>query len=250
MRSAPGVLVEACVDSVEACVAAERGGARRLELCDSLVEGGTTPSPGMVAECLKRVSIPINVMIRPRGGEFLYSRHELAVMRRDIVAMKRLRVHGVVFGVLKPNGTIDTARMKQLVRLARPLSVTCHRAIDVTPDPIAALDTLIRLGVNRVLTSGQRETALEGAGVIAALVERSRGRIVILAGCGVDGRNARQLVHRTGVTEVHLRGTSRVKSGMRYRSRRVTFAPPGGSDYVRDVTDAKKIRAVARSLTP
>lgn len=248
MRSRKTVLVEACVDSVEACVAAERGGAGRLELCDDLVEGGTTPSLGMIAECMKRVRIPINVMIRPRGGEFLYSRAELAVMRRDITAAKKLGVHGVVFGMLMPDGTMDAALMRELVRLARPLSVTCHRAIDVTPDPLAALDTLIRLGVDRVLTSGQRETALEGAGIIRQMVARARGRIVILAGCGIDGRNARALVARTGVTEVHLRGTSWVKSGMRYRSRRVSFAPTGGSDYAREVTDARKIRAVVRAI--
>jgi copper homeostasis protein len=244
------VLVEACVDSVESAMAAERGGARRIELCDNLVEGGTTPSAGAIAECRRRLSIPVYVMIRPRGGEFLYSDIELAVMRRDIDEAKRLGADGIVLGLLRPDGTVAAHRTRELVHHARPLGVTFHRAIDVSRDPLEALDALIRIGVDRVLTSGQAETASQGAHVIKALVERARGRITILAGCGINERNARALVARTGVSEIHVRATVRVASGMRRRSRAVSFSPKGASDYVRDVTSERRIREIVESLHP
>jgi copper homeostasis protein len=237
------ILVEACVDSVASAVAAERGGAGRVELCDNLVEGGTTPSAGTIAECREQLAIPVYVMIRPRGGDFLYSADEVAVMRRDIAAAQELGADGVVLGVLRPDGRVDKARTRALVRAARPLDVTFHRAIDVARDPLEALDDLVATGVDRVLTSGQAATAR------AALVERAAGRIVILAGGGVDERNAKQLVRRTGVHEIHVRGTSLVRSAMRRRSRRVSFrGKPLPNDYMLDVTDAKRIARIVRAV--
>ena len=243
------ILIEACVDSVASGVAAERGGAHRLELCDNLVEGGTTPSAGAIAECRKRISIPLYVMIRPRGGDFLYSDVEFEVMRRDILHATQLGADGVVLGLLQPNGTADAVRTAALARAARPLDVTFHRAIDVTRDPEEALDALIAVGVDRVLTSGQASTALQGAAVIARLVRHAAGRIVILAGGGIDEKNALAVVKRTGVQEVHVRGTSRRKSGMRYRSRRVVFrSAQKPDDYVLEVTDEARIRKIVRRL--
>ena len=206
------ILVEACVDSVASALAAQRGGASRIELCDNLVEGGTTPSAGTIALCRDRLRIPIYVMIRPRGGDFCYSPVELDVMRRDIAAAHALGADGVVLGLLRPDGTVDRRRTRALIALARPLDVTFHRAIDVARDPIAALDDLLALGVDRVLTSGQARPALAGACVIAALVERAAGRLEVLAGGGVDETNAREVVARTGVREIHVRGTSPAKS--------------------------------------
>lgn len=199
------VLVEAAVESVKEAIAAERAGAGRIELCARLAVGGTTPDPVTVAECLKRIRIPINVMIRPRGGNFRYSRRELSRMARDIRAMRQLGVHGVVFGVLKADRSIDRAAMRPLVGLARPLSVTCHRAFDRTPDPHAALVALMQVGVDRVLTSGQAKRAVEGVDVLSQLVKHAGKNIVILAGGGVRGRHVKTLVRNTRVPEVHLR---------------------------------------------
>ena len=246
---ATDILIEACVDSVESGVAAERGGAQRLELCDNLVEGGTTPSAGAIAECRKRVSIPLYVMIRPRGGDFLYSDVEVEVMRRDILHATQLGADGVVLGLLQPDGTVDAVRTAALARAARPLDVTFHRAIDVARDPEEALEALIAVGVDRVLTSGRAATALQGATVIARLVAHAAGRIVILAGGGIDERNVRSVVKKTGVHEVHVRGTSRVKSGMKHKSRRVVFrSPQKPDDYVLEVTDTTRIRKIVQRL--
>src|SRR2546425_11950486 len=198
---ADDILIEACVDSVASGIAAEQGGAHRLELCGNLVEGGTTPSAGTIAECRKRVSIPLYVKIRPRGGDFLYSDVEVEVMRRDILQATQVGADGVVLGLLLPNGTVDAVRTAALARAARPLDVTFHRAIDVARDPEEALDALIAVGVDRVLTSGQASTALKGAAVVARLVRRAAGRIGVLAGSGIDEKKALAVVKRTGVQE-------------------------------------------------
>ena len=250
MPPAP-ILVEACLDSVPSALAAEAGGAGRIELCDNLVEGGTTPSAGTIALCKERLSIPVFVMIRPRGGEFLYSDVELEVMRRDIAHARSLGADGVVLGLLTPDGRVDVERTRALVQAARPLPVTFHRAIDVCRDPAEALEALIALGVERVLTSGQAPTAPEGAEVIARLVCRAAGRIGILPGCGIDETNAREVVARTGVEEVHVRGTSTVRSAMVHRNPRVAFRSPSEpDDFLIEMTDQTRIRAIARSLGP
>ena len=201
------MLVEACVDSVESALAAERGGAGRLELCDALFDGGTTPSAGMIAACRERVSIPIFVIVRPRGGGFVYSEAELDVMKRDIVAARGLDVDGVVIGVLKPDGTVYDEQARALVDAAGDLPVSFHRAFDFTPDLGQALDVLIASGVTRVLTSGGAPTAREGLPRLASLVRRAQGRIVVMAGGGVREENVREIVTGSGVHEVHVRLT-------------------------------------------
>lgn len=225
------VLLEACVDSVASGVAAERGGAGRIELCADLAAGGTTPSAGTIAECRKRLSIPIVVMIRPRGGDFRYSDAEVAVMRRDIAHAKAAGVDGVVFGLLRRNGAVDAARARSLLAAARPLDVTFHRAIDAARDPEEALDALMAIGVDRVLTAGGTGTALRGAAGIARLVRQAAGRIGIIAGGGIDARNANAVVERSGVGEIHVwrGGTTRASSGVR-------------------VTDEARIARIARAL--
>ncbi|MEP7325358.1 MAG: copper homeostasis protein CutC [Gemmatimonadota bacterium] len=243
------ILVEACVDSVESARGAEKGGADRLELCDNLVEGGTTPSAGMIAECRAQVRIPIYVMIRPRGGDFLYTDVELAVMKQDIALARELGADGVVFGMLTSAGKVDRKLTTQLVNLSYPLDVTFHRAIDVARDPLEALEVLVDAGVDRVLTSGGAARAVTGAPVIRAMVERARGRIGILAGSGLNERNVAQLVKRTGVGEVHVRGTVRRASGMKFRARGVSFR--GNvlpSDFVTEVTDSGVIRKVVQAV--
>lgn len=205
--SQPPVLIEACVDSVESAQAAQRGGAGRLELCDALFDGGTTPSAGMIAACKEAVSIPVFVIIRPRGGGFVYSDAELDVMRRDVVAARGLGADGVVIGALTPDGAVHALQTETLVKAAGSLSVTFHRAIDLTPDLGEALDSLVSLGVGRVLTSGGAPTAREGIPALASLVVRARDRIVVMAGGSIREDNVEQIVAATGIREVHVRLT-------------------------------------------
>ena len=243
------VLVEVVVDSVESAVAAQSGGAGRVELCANLVDGGTTPSAGMIAECRERVSIPLYVMIRPRGGDFLYSDNEIEIMRRDIHQARALGADGVVLGLLMPHGTVDAARTARLIRQARPLDVTFHRAIDVCRDPFEALDVLAAIGVDRVLTSGQASTARHGIKTIARMVQHAGNSLVILPGGGINEKNAPRIVERTGTREVHVRGAKTVKSGMKLRSTAVSFrGKPLDSDYVGEYTDASRIRALVKAL--
>jgi copper homeostasis protein len=244
------ILVEVVVDSVESAVAAESGGAGRVELCANLAEGGTTPSAGMIAACRERLSIPLYVMIRPRGGDFLYSDAEINVMRRDIHQAEVLGADGVVLGLLLPDGAVDAVRTARLVRQARPLDVTFHRAVDVCRDPMEAIDTLAAIGVDRVLTSGQAASARAGSRMIARMVTHAGNRLAILAGGNIDEKNAAAIVERTGVREVHLRGAKAVRSGMKLRSRTLSFRRKLlPDDYVNEYTDAGRIRAVVTSLS-
>jgi copper homeostasis protein len=243
------VLVEACVDSLESALAAEAGGARRVELCDNLAEGGTTPSAGAIEACCERLGIPVFVMIRPRGGDFLYSDAEFEVMRRDIGWAKRLGAHGVVFGLLRQDGSIDVERTRILVEESRPCAVTFHRAFDVCRDRSEALELLIDLGIERVLTSGQAPTALEGSATIAELVHLANGRIGVLPGGGVDEDNVGQIVATTAVREVHVRSTVCQPSPMRYRNPRIDFSGRAAiSNDVREVTDAARVRRLIQSI--
>jgi len=243
------ILVEACVDSVESALAAGRGGAHRLELCANLIEGGTTPSAGTLAVCRARLEIPIFVLIRPRGGDFLYSAAELAVMLEDIRRVKQAGAQGVVIGVLRADGEIDADRTGELIAAARPMHVTFHRAFDVSRDAARALEALVALGVERVLTSGRAATAPEGAETIARLVRQAAGRIGVLPGGGVTPDNVAALVRATGVTEVHLTGAGAHQSGMTFRAPAVTLgnAAPR-SEYEWNLTDAEQIRRVVTML--
>ena len=172
--------MEVCIDSVESALNAEVSGASRVELCSNLVEGGTTPTVGMLRTIKEKSKIPVYVMIRPRGGDFAYSEDEYQVMKEDMVALKECGADGFVFGILTPEGDIDEQRCQELIELAQPYPVTFHRAFDVVREPSKALETLISLGFSRVLTSGQDSTALEGLPLINKLVEQARGRIIVV----------------------------------------------------------------------
>lgn len=198
------VTIEVCVSDVESAIAAEAGGADRVELCDNLAIGGTTASAGTIAEVCRWLSIPVHVLIRPRGGDFVYSKRELAVMRHDIEAAKALGAAGVVLGVLTAKSTVDRDITMALVAAARPLSVTFHRAIDQTPKPQEAVDELVALGVERVLTSGGCTTALEGASMIAGLVKHAQDRIGIMAGGRINTDNLEAIVRQTAASEIHI----------------------------------------------
>ena len=179
-------------------------GADRVELCDNLAVGGTTPSAGAIAEACRRLRIPVHVLIRPRGGDFIYSEAEIAVMKHDIEAAKSLGASGVVLGVSTAEGAIDRDPTAFLIALARPLSITFHKAFDQLAEPVEALDTLIELGVERVLTSGGRPAALEGVETLAKLVDHARQRIVVMAGGRLSMANLESVIRRSHVCEVHL----------------------------------------------
>ncbi len=174
------IAIEVCINSVDSAIAAQEGGAQRVELCDNLYEGGTTPSAGCVELTRQRITIGLHVIIRPRGADFCYSPLEFEIMKRDIAIVKDLGADGIVFGILKSDGAVDVERSQEIVELARPMSVTFHRAFDMTPDPIQALNDIIPLGVDRILTSGQANKAIDGAGCIADLVAEANGRTIIM----------------------------------------------------------------------
>jgi copper homeostasis protein len=240
----PDIRFEICVDSIAGVRAAERAGAARVELCAGLIEGGITPSLGMIEAATRGARVGVQVIIRPRGGDFVYSPAELEVMERDIAAAKRAGATGVVIGLLTPDGLVDVEQTRRLVELARPLAVTFHRAIDMSVDAMAALDRLIELGIERVLTSGQEATALEGSAVIAALRRRAAGRIIVMPGGGITERTVGRVLAETGVTEVHFAALAELPSPMRHRN---PSAFMGGAlrspEYARLETSEALIRA-------
>ena len=245
MNNQSSPIIEVCVDTVESAIAAQRGGADRVELCASLLEGGVTPSAGSIETARKCLNIPIQVMIRPRGGDFLYSHVDFDIMKRDVQVGKQCGADGVVFGILTADGEIDKERTRELIESARPLNVTFHRAFDMTLDPYQAIEDLIELGVNRVLTSGQAASAAEGAKLIRDLVETARGRIAVMAGGGLNETNIRQVVAGSGVRELHFSGRSTMDSVMRYRNLNVALgSAQEHSEYQRLVVDAERIKRI------
>lgn len=202
MNSSSRVTFEVCIDSVANAIVAEQGGGDRLELCSALSEGGITPSAGLIEQVMKITSLPVMVMIRPRGGSFVYSDSEANVMLGDIALAKRFGVAGVVFGALTNDGKIDEPLNRRLLDAARPLSVTFHRAFDEVSDPLSALEQLNQLGFDRLLTSGQEETALAGANLISGLMKLTEC-MEIIAGAGVRPENAAAILEKTGVREIH-----------------------------------------------
>ncbi len=242
-------LVEACVDTIGSALAAQAGGAGRIELCANLIEGGTTPSHGTMAVCRARLDIPIHVLVRPRGGDFLYAEAEVEVMLEDIRHAREAGIDGVVIGALRADGAVDRELTAGLMDAAGPMAVTFHRAFDVCRDWREALELLADLGVERVLTSGQARTAPEGAERIAELVRAAEARIGILPGGGITEENAPALVRATGVSEVHLTGAVTRRSRMAFRAPEVEIgnAPPR-SEYEWSETDAAVVRRVVEAL--
>ena len=239
-------LIEGCVDSHASAVAACRGGADRLELCANLAIGGTTPSPALFRQVRRDCPIPINVLIRPRFGDFLYSETELEEMAETIRQFRRLGADGVVLGALMPEGAVDEPVMSRLISSAGDLSVTLHRAFDMTRDPLEALEAAIRLGCRTILTSGQAQNALAGADTLKAVLTQAAGRIDIMAGSGVRRDNIWEIHRRTGVRVFHTTGRSGpVDSGMTYRKASVSMGLPSLSEYEIWRTDEEEFRACA-----
>jgi copper homeostasis protein len=240
--------LEICIESVASALAAEQGGAQRVELCAYLAGGGTTPSAGMISLVRDSISIPVHVLIRPRRGDFLYSNEEMEIMKRDIQMCRELGIDGVVLGALTKDGDIDLAKTQELIDNAGTMSVTFHRAFDLTRNPLEALDQLLSLNIDRLLTSGQQETALQGISLIKQLQECAGSKLIIMPGSGINPENVLDIVSQTGVQEVHASVRSRVEGGMVFRK----DYPPMSSysplsefeQLVADIEQIKKMRQV------
>lgn len=240
-------LLEICCGGIDDAIQAERGGADRVELCSALFLGGLTPSFGTIQEARKRLKIPFMAMVRPRAGGFCYSEAEMSSMERDAEGALEQGVDGIVFGILQADGKIDLARSKRMVRRAGDRQSVFHRAFDVTPDPFRALEQLIDLGIRRVLTSGQKDSAPEGAALIAALVKRARGRIEILPGGGIQPFQVEAFLAHTGCEQVHMTAWQSFSDTSTHARPEVTF---GGALYPPEdryqVTDAKLVKKVKK----
>ncbi len=237
---------EICANSVASCIAAQEGGADRVELCAGIPEGGTTPSFGMIWNARESIDIALNVIIRPRGGDFLYNESELAEMLFDISAAKELGVDGLVFGCLNPDGSVDMENMALLMEAAGDTPVTFHRAFDHTSDPFKALEDIISLGCRRILTSGCRPTAMEGAEMLAQLVEKAGDRIIIIPGCGVNESNIAEIARLSGAREFHFSARESVESSMVFRNPKVAM----GSEEDPYGTVQTTARRVAATIEP
>lgn len=241
-------LIEVCANSLQSAINAEKGGAHRVELCDNLYEGGTTPSAATLQLAQQRLHIDIFAMIRPRGGDFCYTDLEFEIMQADIVFCKSLGIAGVVFGILKPDGTIDLARTKALVALAAPMKVTFHRAIDMAAQPLTALEVVIASGCHTILTSGQHNKAIQGIYQIQKMVEQANNRIEIMAGSGVNAQNVLTFA-RIGVRCFHLSGQVFQESPMVYRNPTIAMGGLSGiPEYGVKVTATAKIKALREVL--
>jgi copper homeostasis protein len=244
------ILIEVCVDSVASAIAAERGGAGRVELCSNLLEGGVTPSAGLIELVRASTSIGLQVMIRPRGGDFCYTPEEFETMRRDIIAARKLGADGVVIGILDANGSVDIERTLELVELARPLSVTFHRAFDMSADLFRALESVCVTGADRLLTSGGKKTALQAVEQIARLVEAARGRIVILACGGINHHNAASIIEQTRVKEIHVGLRSPVASPMLHRNPELSMGTAAEYEYQRFEVLEENVLSLHRAVAP
>jgi copper homeostasis protein len=211
------IQIEACVNSVESAVNAQMGGASRIELCSSLMEGGTTASAGTLLAVRSKLICEMNVLIRPRGGDFLYNNTELETIMNDIAFAKKAGADGIVFGFLTEDGKIDVTLLKEMITLSRPLNVTFHRAFDMCDDPFEALEQLIKLRVDRILTSGHKQTAMEGASLLKQLVQKAGNQIIIMPGGGIRPNNIEKLIKKTGAREFHVSSRFQMESKMNFR---------------------------------
>lgn len=241
------VLIEICLESVESVLAAEQGGADRVELCSDLFEGGCTPSLGTFRTAKRLSSIPMNVMIRPRGGDFCYSDVEFDIMKEDAKVFKEEGANAIVFGVLTPDGEIDMKRSRELIDIVRPLPVTFHRAFDMTRDASRSLEKLIELGVDRVLTSGLEPTVPEGADTLVALVRQAGDRIVVMPGCGISERNFPSLHAKINAKEYHVFLPKEFTSRMEYHPGHIYM---GGmlrqNEFVVSHTDVSRVKDIRK----
>lgn len=244
------ISLEICANSINSALAAQNGGAVRVELCDNLKEGGTTPSAGQITLARKLLHIKLYVLIRPRSGDFLYNDIEYQTMQADVRYCIEAGCDGIVIGILKADGTIDKERNLELIRMAKQfgLGVTFHRAFDMCADYYQALEDVIELGCERILTSGGKTTAMEGSATLAHLVQKAAGRISIMAGAGVNEHNVTDLIHFTGVQEVHSSARSIITSQMEFRKNHISMGDTMREEYNFDQTDVERVKKLAKLI--
>jgi copper homeostasis protein len=239
--------IEIVVYNIDSALKAQEGGADRIELCDNPGEGGTTPSYGTIESVRQNVNLDVFVMIRPRGGDFLYSNYEFHCMKRDIDQCQKLSADGVVFGILNADGTLDKKRCKELIDRARPMKVTCHRAFDMTRDPFQTLEDCIEVGFNRILTSGHQTAASKGTALIAELVKKANGRIAIMPGSGVNEETVEKIVNETRAKEIHFSATAFRESAMQYRNMAIaSMGSDEGSEFKYRTVDPERVREMRK----
>ena len=241
------VLLEVCANSVTSALAGQEGGASRIELCENLHEGGTTPSHGEISLARENLHIKLYVLIRPRGGDFLYDDLEFDIMITDIKYCIEAGCDGIVTGVLNADGSVDKERSSILINVAKQagLGVTFHRAFDMCDDMHQAMEDIIELGCERILTSGGKSTAMEGARTIASLVKKAAGRITIMPGSGVNEKNVADLVQYTQVTEIHSSARVRIESKMDYKNDSILIGDKD-DEYVNDITDTERVKMILK----
>lgn len=240
------VSLEVCANSITSAIAAQKGGAIRVELCDNLHEGGTTPSYGEILLSRKHLHIKLYVLIRPRGGDFLYTDLEFEIMKADVRHCIDVGCDGIVVGLLNPDGTVDKERCAQLVSMAKShgLGATFHRAFDVSANLDKTLEDIIEIGFERVLTSGGKSTAMEGASSIKNLIAKAAGRIMIMAGSGILENNVADLVRYTGVKEVHSTARAVLKSRMHYQNDHIMMGKQFNNEYEILVTNPERVQKI------
>jgi copper homeostasis protein len=241
--------LEICADSIESAINAQSAGAHRIELCDNLQEGGTTPSCGLISSARENLNIGLNVLIRPRSGDFCYEDPDFDIMRRDIEMCGEIGADGVVLGILRDDGSIDTERTGRLIELAQPMEVTFHRAFDMCCQPFDCLEELISAGVSRVLTSGLARSAHEGSEMLRELVARAESRLIVMPGGGLDESNIAAVALKTGASEFHMSLRSAVESRMKFRNNSVHMGNPlSGNEYSRKIADPDRIKTIISIL--
>lgn len=238
-------ILEICIDSVESGIVAERANADRVELCDNLYEGGTTPGSGTIRIARKNLDIGLNIMIRPRGGDFLYSELEFLIMKEDIRIASEEGADGIVAGILTADGQIDVKRTRELVELASPLPFTFHRAFDMSVDPFDSLEAIISTGAKRILTSGHTNLVINNIRLVRELIKRAGDRIIIMPGSGINENNIAGIINETNALEFHLTGHKTMESRMRFTKKDIFMGGiPEIPEYSRNIADEHKIKKI------
>ncbi|WP_304678976.1 copper homeostasis protein CutC [uncultured Duncaniella sp.] len=245
----PKPILEVCCGDIQSIYAAKTGGAHRIELCSALSEGGVTPSAGLIREAVSSGIPAVHILIRPRGGDFLYSEDEIRLMETDIRCTVSTGVDGVVIGALTSDGDIDMTTCRRLIETAGDCSVTFHRAFDLCRNPQKALEDIISLGCDRILTSGLARSAMEGAETLRRLNRQAARRITLLAGGGVTPDNAREILSSTGLNEIHASAKTSVASAMTFRRQSVCMGIPDKDEYIRTMTDAATVAAIISAIS-
>jgi copper homeostasis protein len=241
--------IEICVDTVESAILAQDAGADRIELCSSLLEGGITPGTGTISSARKNLTIALNVIIRPRGGDFLYNNIDYEIMKKDIDICGECGADGIVTGILKPDGDIDIERTYKLIEHARPMSVTFHRAFDMCNDPLKGLEDVIATGADRLLTSGQKNKAEDGMELLLQLSKLADGRIIIMPGSGINESNILSIARETNAQEFHLTGRKTIYSEMIFKMLNISMGgSPSLSEFSRKVVDHDMIKRIINDL--